>query len=340
MNDRTEAKRRTRREILQGMTTAAIAAGFPAPAVTQTLTKVPFQLSWIRVVQYGGYFAAQEFGYYREVGLDPEFMPGGPNVDGINTVASGKAMLGDRPSDQIIIAKGRGVPVKIIGAVYQRSPSGVMSLKSKPLRSIQEFPGKTIAVPAGVRQSLSAHMRRVGLDPATVNFIPVGTDPGILITGQVDGYYGTWTNQGMMIKTRGIDVEMLFVEDLGSNIYGGAIYAPEKVIATERDLLKRFLQASVRGFQYMVAHPRETAELVVTKYAAPGQNLAAQIADAEASRDFIRARDGLTHGLLWVNPDYLAPMIERGLQSGLIQRPFSIGDLVDQSIIREVHAKA
>ena len=33
-------------------------------------------------------------------------------------------------------------------------------------------------------------------------------------------------------------------------------------------------------------------------------------------------------------------MIERGLQSGMIQRPFSIGELVDQSIIREVHAKA
>jgi predicted outer membrane repeat protein len=317
-----------------------MAAGFPAPAVTQSLTKVPFQLSWIRVVQYGGYFAAQEFGYYREVGLDPEFLAGGPNIDGINTVAAGKAMLGDRPSDQIIIARGRGVPVKIIGAVYQRSPSGVMSLKSKPLRSIQEFPGKTIAVPTGVRQALSAHMRRVGLDPETVNFVPVGTDPGILVTGQVDGYYGLWTNQGMMLRTRGFDIEILFMENLGSNIYGGAIYTPDKAIATQRDLLKRFIQASVRGFQYMVDHPRETAELVVTKYAAPGQHLEAQIADAEASRDFIRARDGITHGLLWVNPDYLGPMIERALQSGMIQRGFPVTDLVDQSIVREVHAKA
>src|SRR5262249_37190824 len=133
---------------------------------------------------------------------------------------------------------------------------------------------------------------------------------------------------------------ILFMEDLGSNIYGGAIYTLDKTIATERDLLKRFLQASVRGFQYMLDHPRETAELTVTKYAAPGQNLQAQIADAESSRDFIRAREGASKGLLWVSADYLAPMIPRGLQTGMIQRPFAIGDLVDDSLIREVHTKA
>jgi NitT/TauT family transport system substrate-binding protein len=96
----------------------------------------------------------------------------------------------------------------------------------------------------------------------------------------------------------------------------------------------------VRGFQYMLDHPRETAELTVNKYAAPGQNLDAQVADAESSREFIKAREGATSGLLWVSADYLAPMIPRGLQTGMIQRPFAIADLVDESIIREVHAKA
>jgi ABC-type nitrate/sulfonate/bicarbonate transport system substrate-binding protein len=325
---------------MQGAAAAGIAGGLAAPAIAQAPTKVAFQLSWIRSVQYGGYFAAQERGYFREVGIEPDFMAGGPNIDGINTVAAGNALLGDRPSDQIIIARGRGVPVKIIGAAFQRSPGGVMSLKTKPLRSIQEFPGKTIAVPAGVRQALSAHMKNEGLDPSTVNFVPVGTDPGILATGQVDGYYGHWTNQGLMIRKRGIDIEMLYMETLGSNIYGGAIYTLETTIASQRDVLKRFLQASVRGFQYMVDHPRETAELTVTKYAAPGLNLDVQIAEAEASREFIRAREGASNGLLWVSADYLAPMIPRGLQTGMIQRPFAIADLVDESIIREVHAKA
>jgi ABC-type nitrate/sulfonate/bicarbonate transport system substrate-binding protein len=311
-----------------------------APALAQSPAKVAFQLSWIRSVQYGGYFAAQELGYFRDVGIEPDFMAGGPNIDGINVVAAGNALLGDRPSDQIIIARGRGVPIKIIGAAFQRSAGGVMSLKAKPLRSIQEFPGKTIAVPGGVRQALSAHMKMVGLDPATVNFVPVGTDPGILVTGQVDGYYGQWTNQGMMIRKRGIEIEILFMETLGSNIYGGAIYTLEKTIPAQRDLLRRFLQASARGFQYMIDHPRETAELTVTKYAAPGLNLEVQIAEAEASREFISAREGTTKGLLWVNADYLAPMIPRGLQTGMIQRPFAIADLVDDSIIRSAHAKS
>src|SRR5687768_1424248 len=44
------------------------------------LDAVRLQLQWVPQAQFGGYFAAQELGYYEEEGLDVELVDGGPDV--------------------------------------------------------------------------------------------------------------------------------------------------------------------------------------------------------------------------------------------------------------------
>jgi NitT/TauT family transport system substrate-binding protein len=305
----------------------------------QTLTRVPFQLSWIRSIQYGGLFAAEELGYFREVGIEPSWQAGGPNIDAVATVAAGRAMIGDRPSDQLVIARGRGIPVKIIAAMFNRSPSAVMSLKRAPIRSLSDMVGKTIAIPGGARPVLVNLMRNAGIDSARVNFVPVGTDPGILASGQVDGYVGLSTNQGVMLQARGVEVEFLHLSDVGSNLYGGAIYVTDTVLAQNRDLLIRFLRAATRGFEKMVQDPDTVARWTVEKYAAPGLDLATQTAEARASIPYIRGGEAATNGLLWVEPAFLESSITMAVQTGIAPRAFPVADLVDQSLMRAVHGR-
>jgi NitT/TauT family transport system substrate-binding protein len=95
---------RNRRQFLKlGATAAASAAvGGPAllsaPAVLAADAKpVSFQLSWIKSIQYGGYFAGIENGSFGKFGVEPTFVSGGPNIDPIGNVASGQSQLGDRP---------------------------------------------------------------------------------------------------------------------------------------------------------------------------------------------------------------------------------------------------
>lgn len=311
-----------------------------APSVhAQALTKVTFQLSWIRSIQYGGLFAAQELGYFREVGIEPEWQPGGPNIDAVATVAAGRALIGDRPSDQLVIARGRGIPVKIIAAMFNRSPSAVMSLKRAPIRSLADMVGKTIAIPGGARPVVVNLMRNAGIDANRVNFVPVGTDPGILASGQVDGYVGLSTNQGVMLQARGVEVEFLHLSDLGSNLYGGAIYVTDAVLARERDLLVRFLRAATRGFRKMVEDPEQVARWTVEKYAAPGLDLATQTREAVASIPYIRGGEAATNGLLWVEPGFVEGSITMAVATGIAPRAFPVSDLVDQSLMRAVHGR-
>ena len=80
-------------------------------------------------------------------GIDAEIISGGPGIDSINLVASKHSMLGDRDSTNIILARSKGIPIKAFAAALQKNPYSMMSLKSKPVRNLQDMAGKTIAIP-------------------------------------------------------------------------------------------------------------------------------------------------------------------------------------------------
>src|ERR1700752_1699756 len=66
-------------------------------AFGQAATPLSFQLSWIKSIQYGGFFAGVENGWFKKFGIEPTFVSGGPNIDPVANVASGQSQLGDRP---------------------------------------------------------------------------------------------------------------------------------------------------------------------------------------------------------------------------------------------------
>ena len=67
-------------------------------------------------------FAGVEQGSFKKYGIEPTFVSGGPNVDPVANVASGQSQLGDRPIGPLIVASEKGIPIKVIGTVFQKSP--------------------------------------------------------------------------------------------------------------------------------------------------------------------------------------------------------------------------
>jgi ABC-type nitrate/sulfonate/bicarbonate transport system substrate-binding protein len=143
----------TRRRFLQvgGSALALASTPFADRAMAQAAKPLSFQLSWIKSIQYGGYFAALDNGTFQKYGVDPTFNSGGPNVDTVANVAGGRSVLGGRPIGPLLVARDKGIPIKVIGTVFQRSPYSIMSLASKPIRTIKELEGKTIAVTVSSR---------------------------------------------------------------------------------------------------------------------------------------------------------------------------------------------
>ena len=312
-----------------------LAAGLAAPflggrALAQAAQPLPFQLSWIKSIQYGGYFAGIENGDFAKVGVAPVFNSGGPNIDPVANVASGQSVLGDRPIGPLIVAREKGLPIKVIATVFQKSPFAIMSLASKPIRTVKELEGKTIAVATSNKPLMINLLKDAGVSERAVNMVPSSPDPSALVSGQIDAYSGYSTNQGVILQTRGVEIFSLNAHELGLPETAGTIYGREDFLAANRDLVVRFLKGAAASWRWTLDHPEATAKLMVEKYGAPGLDYKAQLTEIQASKPFITA-DG--RGLLSIDPALYERIIALYAKVGIVKSDMKATDLCDPSYV-------
>jgi NitT/TauT family transport system substrate-binding protein len=63
----------------------------PIGAQQKPLKRVSVQLGWIKNVQFGGLFVADQRGWFAQEGLDVTFIAGGAGIEPINSGASRSA---------------------------------------------------------------------------------------------------------------------------------------------------------------------------------------------------------------------------------------------------------
>ena len=105
-----------RRRLLK---TSLMAAGLSSggllsiDAVAQGKAKINMQLGWIVGVNQIGEVAAKRLGFYEQEGIDFAIQPGGPNIDGVAIVASGRYEVGQvSSSPSVMLAVSQGLPIK------------------------------------------------------------------------------------------------------------------------------------------------------------------------------------------------------------------------------------
>ena len=334
--NRTSLISRRRALQLGGSTLVGIAGSsmFGRMARAQDLTELSFQLSWLKSIQYGGYMAALDNGYFEDVGLDLTFVSGGPNIDSVANVAANQSQMGDRPIGPILVAREKGIPIKIVGTVYQKSPFAIMSPADKPIASVEDLVGKTPASGSSSRPLIEYLLVEAGISPSEVRMVPHSPDPAALVAGQIDGYLGYATNQGVMLEARGFPIHALNVSDMGIPETTGTIYAREDYLEENPDKVEDFLVGAIRGWQWALANPEATAELMVGDYGAPGLDYEAQLAEIIATEELIDTGAATGGNLLNVDVPFFQSIIDTYAAAGLIEGTFIAEDLVDPTYIR------
>jgi ABC-type nitrate/sulfonate/bicarbonate transport system substrate-binding protein len=181
-------------------------------------------------------------------------------------------------------------------------------------------------------------LQSAGLDPSSVNMVPASPDPAGLVAGQIDGYMGYSTNQGVMLQTRGVDIHVLNAQDNGLPDATGVIYGRQDFLQANRPLVVDFLRGAIKGWQWALSNPEQDAHLMVDKYGAPGLKYAAQHTEILASKPYIEAGLATTQGLLALDLTLFGNMIEVYRKVGMINGKWTLPDLCDPSFIDEAHS--
>lgn len=226
---------------------------------------VRMQLGWLASNGITGEVMADSLGYFEEEGLALEIIPGGPNVDGVASVASGASNLGSiSSSPSLMLARSAGLPVKCIAAGYQRHPFTYFSLDSNPVRTPQDLIGKTVATQGTARILLRAMLAHNGIAEEDVEVAVMGADMAALMTGQVDVVTGWSTNTGALevLGDQRVDLPLW---DAGIQLYANPYYATDDVLQEHSDKITAAMRAIARGWGAAYEDPEAAVDALVAQ---------------------------------------------------------------------------
>ena len=269
-----------RRSVLQGMGVAAgaaitgnmlhIAAARGAGEFVVTM-----QLGWLASNGILGEVAADKLGYFADEGLTLEVVPGGPNIDGVASVASGAANLGSiSSSPSLMLARSAGIPIKCIAAGYQEHPFTYFSLTDNPVTKPADLVGKKVATQGTARILLRALLAKNGIAEDAVEVSVMGGDMAPLMTGQVDVVTGWKTNINALSILGDKRVDMT-LWDAGIQLYANPYYVTDSTLADHGDKVEAIIRAIAKGWGWVHDNSEQAVEYLVERY--PNLDMAAEM---------------------------------------------------------------
>lgn len=226
------------------------------------LLPVVVQLRWLHQAQFAGMYAAADQGFYADAGMEVTFVEGGEGKDVLAEVVSGRADIGVAGGVAVLQRRAAGDPVKAVAVIYRRSPEAFVALASSGIQSPRDFAGRTISREPGDVALLHAMTRSVGVDPSQYVEQQSTDNVADLISGEVDVINAFLMNEPDRLRKGGHEVKVFSPDDYGVHAYADVLVATDETLDADGPLVRRFVAATVAGWQYAVDNPGEVARLV------------------------------------------------------------------------------
>jgi ABC-type nitrate/sulfonate/bicarbonate transport system substrate-binding protein len=300
---------------------------------------VAVQLSWIKNIEFAGEYFALEKGYYKDAGFGSvDLVAGGAAGTGVEAgLDTGKIWIGMSAPQLTAPAVLNGLPAKIVGATYQKNPFAIVSGAAKPIMTPQDMVGKKIGVQDSNQLVFGALLDANGIDPKSITVVPAQFDPSPLANGEVDGWVSYVTNEPITLAAKGFQNHAMLFADFKLPLVAETFTVKQDTIDNERDKLKAFLLAEIKGWKDAIADPAESARLAATVYG-KDQNLdvAEQTEEAKAQTGLVVSGDTRANGLFTMTQDLIDENIA-ALKAAKLD--VAAADLFDMSVLEEVYTE-
>ncbi len=228
-------------------------------------------LDYVANTNHTGMYVAKDKGYYEEAGLNVTIIE--PTEGATATlIAVGKGDFGISYQEDVTVAltSEDPLPIKAIAAVIQHNTSGFAAYEGKNIKSPRDFEGKTYAGWGGPGEEavLKAVMTQAGADFSKLTMVISDGSGFEALRDKADvmWFYEAWDN--VKCQMNDFPIEYTPVRDLDKRLdyYTPVIIAGTQTLEERPDMVRRFLAATQKGYEYAIKNPEESAE-ILQKYA-------------------------------------------------------------------------
>ncbi|OLT11675.1 ABC transporter permease [Pseudonocardia sp. CNS-139] len=222
-------------------------------------------LDWTPNTNHTGLFVAQQEGWFRDAGLDVQFLPYN-NTSPDTLVSSGAAEFGISFQDSFTFSKASGADITSVMAILQHWATQIAVRADRAdITSPRDLDGKTYG---GFGAAYEVpKMRSVIRDAGgTGDFqtVVLGTAAyEALYAGQVDFTEPFVAWEGIEAQLRGQPLKTFSYTDYGfPDAYNVLLVGNSPWLAANPDAAARFVQAAQRGYQLAADDPDRAAQLL------------------------------------------------------------------------------
>jgi NitT/TauT family transport system substrate-binding protein len=240
---------------------------FGLASLASAIDKVTLATNWLAQPELGGFYQALADGTYARHGLEVTIKPGGPLVNNRPLLAFGKIdfLIGTnliQPFD----ALKQEIPTKVVAAFFQKDPQCLLAHAAGPWKTWDDLKQAPLLMGNSGRQTFFLWMHdaygfpRANLRPYNHSLAPFLNDPRAAMQG-----FATAEPERIRAAS-GQEPRVFLLADHGWNSYSTVLETRNELIANNPDLVQRFVDASIIGWNtYLDAEETDAADRLIKK---------------------------------------------------------------------------
>ena len=246
---------------------------------------ITVDLLWKNQFEFAGYYVAKKKGFYKDVGLNVKLKEYHAGEDIEKEVLEGKADFGiGYPT--LIKDRADGKKIVLLHTTFQTSPHVLVS--GSDIKSIKEFKHKKIMINPDAAKSAS-FLAMFGVNDlrlSDMTQVQETFDVKDLVDKKCDIMSVYASDEIYTLKKLGFDYRIWNPADYGFDFYNNILYTSEKLITKNPELVRKFNNATKKGWEYAFEHIDETVDLILANYNTQGKSRDALMYEANVLKRF------------------------------------------------------
>ncbi len=228
------------------------------------LPKLTFSPHWLPQAQFAGYYVADKLGFYEEEGLDVEIKHPSTSINVAEMLKNGESEVISLFLTTAISYKNKGCDLVNICQTSQNSALLFVSKKEKNFTSLADYNGKRIGVWKSGFDEVGKAL--IHSNNYSVEWIPINSTVNLFLFDGIDAMTVMWYNEYHQIINSGLnedELNTLMFSDYGYNIPEDGIYCLNNTYVERKDDLRKFIKATLKGWEYTKNHKDEALNIVL-----------------------------------------------------------------------------
>jgi NitT/TauT family transport system substrate-binding protein len=240
---------------------------FPSEALA--VDEVTLRLSWKVGAEHVPYIVAMDKGFYKKEGINISIKEGSGSTRTLKLIGAGQETFGQVGVAVSVKGVIQGIPVKQIMRAEADNTMCIISRSDSGISTPKDLKGKIIAGSgSGVSDIFESFLGKNNLSINDLTYLAAGkARMQAVASGKAHGTLALVMNDVYDMEKMGVkSPQVLVFRDFGSPPIGSAIIAHIDTIKKNPDMIKRFVRATIRGFNHTFMDLEGAADIAVKHF--------------------------------------------------------------------------